>query len=60
MEVFAACADWLIVIGGRAMQSYGMDRMTYPNSSLSMHSGRRPGTSQPRATPWVSAAAEKP
>lgn len=29
MEVFAECADWLIVIGGRAMQSYGMDRMTY-------------------------------
>ena len=29
MEVFAACADWLIVIGGQAMQSYGMDRMTY-------------------------------
>jgi hypothetical protein len=29
MEVFAACADWLIVIGGCAMQSYGMDRMTY-------------------------------
>ncbi len=29
MEVFAACADWLIIIGGRAMQSYGMDRMTY-------------------------------
>lgn len=29
MEVFAACADWLVVIGGRAMQSYGMDRMTY-------------------------------
>ena len=30
------------------------------NSSLRMQSGRRPGTSQPMATPWVSAAAEKP
>jgi hypothetical protein len=29
IEVFAACVDWLIVIGGRAMQSYGMARMTY-------------------------------
>jgi hypothetical protein len=29
MEVFAECADWLIVIGGSAVQSYGMDRMTF-------------------------------
>lgn len=29
MEVFAECADWLVIIGGRAMQAYGMDRMTY-------------------------------
>ena len=29
MEVFAECADWLIVIGGSAVQAYGMDRMTF-------------------------------
>jgi hypothetical protein len=29
MEVFAECADWLVVIGGSAVQSYGMDRMTF-------------------------------
>jgi hypothetical protein len=29
MEVFAECADWLVVIGGSAMQYYGMDRMTF-------------------------------
>jgi len=28
-EVFAECADWLLVIGGHAVQSYGMDRLTY-------------------------------
>ncbi len=28
-EVFAACADWLIVIGGSAVQAYGMERMTF-------------------------------
>ncbi len=29
MEVFAECADWLIVIGGSAVQCYGMARMTF-------------------------------
>lgn len=29
MEVFAACSDWLLLIGGTAVQSYGMPRMTF-------------------------------
>ena len=29
LEVFAECADWLILIGGRAVQAYGVDRMTF-------------------------------
>lgn len=38
MEVFAECSDWLIVIGGSAVQTYGMDRMTFDSDCAILES----------------------